>query len=92
MVTSVSIPFTAVGMRFRGGHVFEAKDNIEFEPEPDNKFDPNAIKIMVERKHVAYVSKEDTNKIKNFINTNGEVQIVETFAQSVAMQYVTPVQ
>lgn len=92
MAKYVPVPFTAVGMRFRGDHKFEAKDNISFEPEPENKFDPNAIKIMVDGVHVAYVSKEDTNKIKKFINMEGVVNIVESYAQSVSMQYMVPVQ
>lgn len=85
----VFITFTAVGMRFRGGHVFTKDDNIKFELEPDNNYDPNAIKIMVNNKHVAYVSKENTSQIKNIINIPGKVQLVNTYAQSAEMMYVS---
>ncbi|CAJ0902052.1 7569_t:CDS:2 [Entrophospora sp. SA101] len=48
-----------IGMRFRGGHKFKKSDTITLEPEPSNTYDKNAIKIMVDGTHKAYVAKDE---------------------------------
>ncbi|CAJ0870021.1 5745_t:CDS:2 [Entrophospora sp. SA101] len=52
-----------VGMRFRGGHKFKKSDTITLEPEPSNTYDKNAIKIMVDGIHKAYVAKDENVSI-----------------------------
>ncbi|CAJ0914394.1 5609_t:CDS:2, partial [Entrophospora sp. SA101] len=55
----VTHSFMVVGMRFRGGHKFKKSDTITLEPEPSNTYDKNAIKIMVDGIHKAYVAKDE---------------------------------
>ncbi|CAJ0843187.1 19379_t:CDS:2, partial [Entrophospora sp. SA101] len=52
-----------LGMRFRGGHKFKKSDTITLEPEPSNTYDKNAIKIMVDGIHKAYVAKDENVSI-----------------------------
>ncbi|CAJ0745478.1 6856_t:CDS:2 [Entrophospora sp. SA101] len=52
-----------VGMRFRGGHKFKKSDTITLEPEPSNTYDKNAIKVMVDGIHKAYVAKDENVSI-----------------------------
>ncbi|CAJ0630231.1 10740_t:CDS:2 [Entrophospora sp. SA101] len=52
-----------LGMRFRGGHKFKKSDTITLEPEPSNTYDKNAIKIMVDGTHKAYVAKDENVSI-----------------------------
>lgn len=55
-----AIRFFVVGMKFHGNHIFTNEDNgkISLEKEDDNPYDNNAIKVLVNKKHVAYVAKE----------------------------------
>ena len=46
----------------------EPKDQLELELEPTNKFDPNAIKILFQKKIVGYVPKEISILIKSKID------------------------
>ena len=55
----------AVGMRFRGSHVFSPDDNLHLEKEPDNKYDSNAVKVMLGTQHVAYIRREDAPALAN---------------------------
>ena len=59
--TIVTNPFIVVGMRFRGNYKFKKYDDITLEFEPSNEYDKNAIKVMVDGTHRAYVAK-DNNK------------------------------
>ena len=47
----------AVGMRFRGNHIFRPDNDYKLLREPNNPYDPNAIKIMLGARHVAYVAR-----------------------------------
>ena len=64
--------FVVVGMKFLGctpEHIVStyADNKIALEPEPTNSFDPNAIKILVEGKHMGYVAKNDCPKVKQYL-------------------------
>jgi hypothetical protein len=59
----VANPFTVVGMRFRGNHKFKKSDNITLEFDPSNQYDKNAIKVMVDGVHRAYVAKDNNRYI-----------------------------
>ncbi len=52
----------AVGMRFRGNHIFRNTNSYTLEREPTNPYDPDAIKIMHGSTHVAYVSRDSQYK------------------------------
>ena len=60
---------TAVGMRFRGSHSFSAQDKITLAKEDENPKDPNAVKIMVDGRHVAYVAREDCRQARQAIDS-----------------------
>lgn len=61
-VSNVITQFTVVGMRFYGDHKFKNSDNITLEFEP-NEYDKNAIKVIVDGIHRAYVKKEENHRI-----------------------------
>ncbi|RHZ58287.1 hypothetical protein Glove_374g29 [Diversispora epigaea] len=54
--------FMVVGMKFRDGHKFKKSDIITLELEPSNIYDKNAIKVMVDGTHKAYVTKDENFK------------------------------
>ena len=48
---------------------YETIDDISFVPEPDNKFDPNAIKVVsLEYGHLGYVPKTSTQNLKELLD------------------------
>ena len=65
----MEILFELVGMRFRGQLAVEAVnllktgDTIQLQREPDNKFDPNAIKVLLRGVFVAYVARSAAGQI-----------------------------
>lgn len=65
----MEILFEIVGMRFRGQLAVEAVnaiktgDTIQLKREPDNKFDSNAIKVLLRNVFVAYVAKSAAGQI-----------------------------
>jgi hypothetical protein len=60
----VKIKFYAVGMRYYGDHIFTMDDDIHLEKEDDNPHDSNAIKVMVDGVHKAYVSKLENKSLR----------------------------
>lgn len=42
-------------------------------PEPDNKYDPNAIRVYVKGKHIGYVPQKKTVKVKSILPTVYEI-------------------
>jgi len=60
--------FTAVGMRFRGNHVFSPEDRIVLQEDNNNPHDANAVKILVgtddSLTHVAYASRNDCPRLR----------------------------
>lgn len=45
----------------------EGELNVELVPEPDNKHDPNAIKVIMNGQHIGYVPKEKTADVKKIL-------------------------
>ena len=43
---------------------------LRLEPEPDNKFDKNAIKVLLNDKLIGYVPANDCERVQKFINSN----------------------
>ena len=71
--TPLNTRFVAVGMRHHGNYVFSEHDTISLKREPDNPHDHNAIKIMANDMHVAYVARDDAahmSHLRDFEPTN----------------------
>lgn len=47
----------------------------ELIPEPTNQYDPNAIKVLIDGKHVGYIKKGSCKHVLNLINQNRIVNI-----------------
>lgn len=45
------------------GSVFIASNDIKLKEEPDNPYDPNAIMVLLDNKHIGYVPRIITNKV-----------------------------
>ncbi len=66
--------FYIAGVQFRPKNEIEEaikaiskEDYLKLEPEPDNKFDPNAIKIIFENDFLGYVPKKYSSEITALI-------------------------
>ncbi|CAG8496877.1 23642_t:CDS:1, partial [Racocetra persica] len=59
--------FMVVGMRFHSGRKFKKSDIITLEPEPSNIYDINAIKVIVDGIHKAYIAKNENESIEDLI-------------------------
>ena len=86
-IVAMNVEFVAVGMRFYGNHKFSRSDIISLEREDENPSDKNAIKVLVNGKHVAYVSKRHTQELRNISNfEQGHVEFIENFPQSAKLE------
>jgi len=56
--------FTAVGMKYRGNYKFKSGVRVTLVPEDDNPHDSNAVKVLAENRHVAYVAREHTARVR----------------------------
>ena len=71
-------PFTefivvGLGKNNRKFHHFKDGDNLTLIPEPQNTYDPNAIKVLVDNNFVGYVSKDNTKQIHKFLNRESHI-------------------
>lgn len=100
----MEILFELVGMRFRGQLAVEAVntiktgDTIQLKREPDNKFDPNAIKVLLRNVFVAYVAKNAAGQIATHMDQGIDARNVDhpedkplTYAESIHNAIVTDV-
>lgn len=103
----MEIIFELVGMRFRGQLAVEAVntiktgDTIQLQREPDNKFDPNAIKVLLRGVFVAYVAKGAAAHIathmdqqvdaRNALEAGEESPVLETYSELIHNAIVTDV-
>lgn len=46
---------------------------VELIPEPDNPYDPNAIKVVIDNVQVGYIKKGSTARVKNLLKAGGKV-------------------
>jgi hypothetical protein len=72
----MSIKFFIAGVQHRVGAAavlsrLVEEDELELVPEPDNKFDPNAIRIEYEGNHVGYVPKKFSSQVSALIEAHG---------------------
>ena len=95
-ITVVRSPmWTVVGFFKNGRNVApsQLRDDVEgitFELEPTNAFDPNAVKVLMQGSHVAYVSRVDAPKAKAFLALNKpyDVVVTQTFDASATLSVV----
>ena len=77
--------FVAVGLRFRGNHIFSEGDVISIEAEPENVHDANAVMVMANGKHVAYVARDHTQFLSKD-DYKRDIILVERLANSVVLE------
>ena len=51
----------------------QREHSLELIEDPENKHDPNAIKVVVDGKHIGYVPKEKTAKVRKFLSKIYEI-------------------
>ena len=47
--------------------------HVELIPEPDNPYDPKAIKVIIDGVHVGYIKKGSTSRVRNLLKAGGKV-------------------
>ena len=47
--------------------------HVELIPEPDNPYDPKAIKVVIDGVHVGYIKKGSTSRVRNLLKAGGKV-------------------
>lgn len=57
-----------LGKGNREFHHFKDTDKIKLEPEPNNRYDKNAIKVLANGVFVGYVARDYTNDLHKFLN------------------------
>ena len=76
--------FKIVGLQHYGSHQFTHTDEnkIKFKKEETNQYDSNAIKVLLENKHVGYISKNDNKKVLNFMKIHDTYEL-ELFVSNI---------
>ena len=76
--------FKIVGLQHYGSHQFTHTDEnkIKLKKEETNQYDSNAIKVLLENKHVGYISKNDNKKVLNFIKIHDTYEL-ELFVSNI---------
>jgi len=75
------VRISVVGFRYRSARVddfvigFE-NGSVRFEKEPTNKYDPNAIKVLVADRHVGYVAREDVPKVAHCLDAISLLEVI----------------
>lgn len=57
-----------------------APKSVVLEEEPDNKYDKNAIKVIIDDVHVGYIKKEDCTHVKQLIDSKNIISIDATIS------------
>jgi hypothetical protein len=74
MITESTLEIKVAGTFYRKGVIKQMVNNeynnvVELKPEPTNKFDPNAIKVVVDKKyHIGYIPKTICDDLTSFMN------------------------
>ncbi|KAK9759807.1 hypothetical protein K7432_016809 [Basidiobolus ranarum] len=74
--------FIVVGMKYRGNHSFSVGDKITLLEENNNPHDPNAIQVLVDNNHVAYVSRENAPTLRSIGVKHKVCTCLEVFSYS----------
>ena len=48
---------------------------VELIEEPDNEYDPNAVKVLIDGQHVGYIKRGSTSHVKKILNSNNVKEI-----------------
>jgi hypothetical protein len=86
-----SFLFSVVGMQYRDenpNHIFSEKDEVRLEP--DLARSKTAIKVLVDKKHVAYVAAKDSARLSVLLaESNGiyKITFIKHFAQSAQLSF-----
>ena len=51
---------------------------VKLVPEPNNKHDKNAVKVIIAGEHVGYIKREECSQVKNILN-NKEIKYISAF-------------
>jgi hypothetical protein len=72
-----SITKPLVGWQYHNDPI--SNEQVYLELEPDNKFDPNAIKVLAkkDKRHIGYIRKEDIDDVKSFMSKIQHAIVVE---------------
>lgn len=55
--------------------------SVQLIPEPENVYDPNAIKVIVEGKHIGYVPADKCLEVKEILNTR-DIKYMDAFGSA----------
>ncbi len=67
-----------VGVHFRPSeakaihNALQIGERVDLEPEPNNKYDPNAVMVMSEGEHIGYVARQNNYEIADYLNDGGD--------------------
>ncbi|ORX78499.1 hypothetical protein K493DRAFT_308693 [Basidiobolus meristosporus CBS 931.73] len=77
-------PFTfmVVGMRYCTNHTFSVGDLVTLNIVDNNPHDPNAVQVLVDDVHVAYVSRKDAPKLRSIGFDNKLCTCLEVYYRS----------
>ena len=64
------------GMSHHGNHIFSHEDIILLLPDNTNQFDSNAIKVLANGTHVAYVSQQYSVSVRNLLSQLQRIDFV----------------
>lgn len=62
--------------------------NVELIPEPDNEYDPNAIKVMASNVHIGYIEAKETATVKDLL-ASGTIDHMTVIAEGGKYKYVS---
>lgn len=96
-MVSTGVILTAVGFQ-KSGRLTKPADlqapgaRITLEPDPDNPFDPHAVKVLLNDAHAAYVCRTDTHDAKAVLGCQRAYTVTapQAYAASVTLVVTVP--
>ena len=49
-------------------------DEVFLEPEPENPYDPMAVKVIASDEHIGYIARTNNYEVSDWLNDDGEVE------------------
>ena len=91
----ITLTINVAGVSFRLDQFTAAqvaiRDDVTFEPEPENKYDPNAVKVLKGTHHLGYVPRDKAVQFLNLIDDKSikSAKIVKAWSKgcNVEVQY-----
>ena len=90
---SKQLTINAVGFQYRGRLPDDVRNgNLSLLPDPSNEYDANAIKLLSNEEHIAYISAKQCEQVHKYIksNPNHSVQVIQIFPGSVQLLLESP--